>query len=48
VPAKVVRTIAGYALLALLFRLAGKRGLANLNTFDFVVMFLLSNVVQNA
>jgi uncharacterized membrane protein YcaP (DUF421 family) len=45
---KVVRTVAVYAVLALLFRLAGKRGLANLNTFDFVVMFLLSNVVQNA
>jgi len=32
----------------ILFRLSGKRGLANLNTFDFVVIFLLSNVVQNA
>jgi uncharacterized membrane protein YcaP (DUF421 family) len=37
-----------YALIALLFRLSGKRGLANLSTFDFVVIFLLSNVVQNA
>lgn len=45
---KVVRTVLVYALIVVLFRLAGKRGLASLNTFDFVVMFLLSNVVQNA
>ncbi|MER7506167.1 YetF domain-containing protein [Nonomuraea pusilla] len=45
---KVARTVLVYALIVVLFRLAGKRGLANLNTFDFVVIFLLSNVVQNA
>ncbi|MFJ7906919.1 DUF421 domain-containing protein [Kitasatospora sp. NPDC096204] len=45
---KVLRTIAVYALILVLFRLAGKRGLAGLNTFDMVVVFLLSNVVQNA
>lgn len=45
---KVIRTIAVYAVLALLLRLAGKRDLAQLNTFDLVVMLLLSNVVQNA
>ncbi|MFI5756667.1 DUF421 domain-containing protein [Streptomyces sp. NPDC051569] len=45
---KIVRTVAVYALIVVLFRLSGKRGLANLNTFDFVVIFLLSNVVQNA
>jgi uncharacterized membrane protein YcaP (DUF421 family) len=45
---KVVRTIAVYLALALLLRLAGKRDLAQLNTFDLVVMLLLSNVVQNA
>ncbi|KJS52590.1 DUF421 domain-containing protein [Streptomyces rubellomurinus] len=45
---KIVRTIAVYALIVILFRLAGKRGLAGLNTFDMVVVFLLSNVVQNA
>jgi uncharacterized membrane protein YcaP (DUF421 family) len=32
----------------ILFRLTGKRDLATLNMFDFVVLFLLSNVVQNA
>lgn len=45
---KVLRTVAVYALLLLLLRLAGKRDLAQLNTFDFVVLLLLSNVVQNA
>lgn len=45
---KVVRTVVVYALIAVLFRIAGKRGLAALNTLDFVVMFLLANVVQNA
>jgi uncharacterized membrane protein YcaP (DUF421 family) len=37
-----------YALLMVLFRLIGKRGLAAMNTFDFIVIFLLSNVVHNA
>ena len=45
---KVLRTVFVYATIVLLFRLSGKRGLASLNTLDFVVIFLLSNVVQNA
>ena len=45
---KVVRTVVVYAALAVLLRLAGKRDIAQLNTFDLVVMLLLSNVVQNA
>ena len=45
---KILRTVLVYATIVILFRLAGKRDLANLNTFDFVVLFLLSNVVQNA
>ena len=45
---KVLRTIIIYALIVVLFRLTGKRGMANLSTLDFVVVFLLSNVVQNA
>jgi uncharacterized membrane protein YcaP (DUF421 family) len=45
---KVLRTILVYATILILFRLAGKRDLATLNMFDFVVLFLLSNVVQNA
>ena len=45
---KILRTVIIYALLVVLFRLTGKRGLASLSTLDFVVIFLLSNVVQNA
>src|SRR5215469_16333411 len=45
---KVLRTVLVYAGLALLLRLAGKRELAQLNTFDLVVVLLLSNVVQNS
>ena len=45
---KAVRTVAVYGGLAVLLRLGGKRDVAQLNTFDLVVMLLLSNVVQNA
>ncbi|HVX45625.1 MAG TPA: YetF domain-containing protein [Mycobacteriales bacterium] len=45
---KVLRTALVYVGLAVLLRLAGKRDLAQLNSFDLVVMLLLSNVVQNA
>ncbi len=45
---KVLRTVAIYAGMALLLRAFGKRELAQLNTFDLVVMLLVSNVVQNA
>lgn len=45
---KLVRTVLVYAGLAVLLRLGGKRDLAQLNSFDLVVMLLLSNVVQNA
>lgn len=47
-PDKILRTVVVYAALAVLLRLAGKRDLAQLNSFDLVVMLLLSNVVQNA
>ncbi len=45
---KVLRTAAVYAALAVILRLVGKRDLAQLTSFDLVVMLLLSNVVQNA
>jgi uncharacterized membrane protein YcaP (DUF421 family) len=45
---KLLRTIIVYALIVVLFRLTGKRGMASLSTLDFAVVFLLSNVVQNA
>ena len=45
---KTVRTLTVYLVLLALLRIAGKRQLAQLNSFDFVVLLLLSNVVQNA
>jgi uncharacterized membrane protein YcaP (DUF421 family) len=45
---KLVRTIVVYFVVVVLLRLFGRRGLAELNSFDFVVLLLLSNVVQNA
>jgi len=45
---KVLRTLIVYGGLVLLLRVAGKRVLSQLNTFDLVVVLLLSNVVQNA
>jgi len=45
---KAVRTAAVYLVLLVLLHLSGKRQLAQLNSFDLVVLLLLSNVVQNA
>lgn len=45
---KVLRSVAVYLFLVVLLRLGGKRELAQLNTFDLVVLLLLSNTVQNA
>jgi len=45
---KIVRTVMIYAALLLLLRLGGKRTAAQLNSFDLVVLLLVSNVVQNA
>ena len=45
---KLIRTIAVYLGIFVVLRIAGKRDLAQLNSFDLVVMLLLSNIVQNA
>jgi uncharacterized membrane protein YcaP (DUF421 family) len=45
---KAFRTLAVYGTILVLLHLAGKRQLAQLNSFDLVVLLLLSNVVQNA
>lgn len=45
---KILRTLIVYAFLLVGLRLAGKRELGQLNPFDFVVLLLLSNTVQNA
>jgi uncharacterized membrane protein YcaP (DUF421 family) len=45
---KVVRPVVIYLLLVFALRIFGKRILAQLNPFDFVVLLTLSNTVQNA
>lgn len=45
---KVLRTVLVYALIVVLVRLGGKRGLASMNTLDFVVIFLLAGMVEDA
>ena len=45
---KVIRSAAVYLFLLVIFRIIGKRTIAAMSTMDFVLLFLLSNVVQNA
>lgn len=45
---KIIRPILVYIFLLIGLRMAGKRELAQLNSFDFVVLLTLSNTVQNA
>lgn len=45
---KMIRPVLVYTFLLVLFRLFGKRELAQLNPFDIVVLVMLSNTVQNA
>lgn len=48
IPEKMLRTAVVYFAIVVLLRIFGKRELAQLNSFDLVVLLLLSNVVQNA
>ena len=45
---KILRPVLVYFFLLIGLRLAGKRELAQLNPFDFIVLMTLSNTVQNA
>lgn len=45
---KIIRTVAVYLLILIIFRVGGRRSMAQMNMLDFTVMLLLSNVVQNA
>jgi len=45
---KIIRPILVYLFLVLVLRLAGRRELAQLNSFDLVVLMMLANTVQNA
>lgn len=48
IPEKILRAVFVYLSLLLLLRIFGKRELAQLNPFDFIVLLTLSNTVQNA
>jgi uncharacterized membrane protein YcaP (DUF421 family) len=45
---KIIRPMVVYVFLVAVLRLGGKRELAQINTFDLVVLLTLSNTVQNA
>lgn len=45
---KLVRPVLIYLVLLLIFRIASKRELAQATLFDFLIILLISNVVQNA
>jgi len=44
----LVRAVIAYGALVLLFRLAGRRELAQMTAFDLVVVLLIANTLQNA
>jgi uncharacterized membrane protein YcaP (DUF421 family) len=44
----ILRTLAVYAFLLIVFRLAGKRSLAETDTFDFVILLIISEATQQA
>lgn len=45
---KIIRPLIVYAALLILIRLFGKRELAQMNTYDLIVLLTISNTVQNA
>ena len=44
----IVRGLAVYVLLLVIFRISGKRSLAEITTFDFVLVLIISESVQQA
>ena len=45
---RVIRAAVGYGFLLVAFRLTGKRQVGQFTPFDFVVLLIISNVLQNA
>ena len=45
---KILRPVLVYLFLIVVVRLAGRRELAQLNSFDLIVLLMLANTVQNA
>src|SRR5262245_41294277 len=48
VPELILRAVAVYVFLVVSLRLAGRRELAQLTTFDLILLLILSNAVQNS
>ena len=48
VPQLLVRALAVYAFLVVGLRLAGRREMGQLTTFDLILLLILSNAVQNS
>lgn len=44
----IIRALAVYAVLLLLFRVAGKRTLSDMGTFDFILLIIISEATQQA
>jgi uncharacterized membrane protein YcaP (DUF421 family) len=44
----IIRGIAIYVLLLVVFRISGKRSLAQITTFDFILLLIISEVTQQA
>jgi uncharacterized membrane protein YcaP (DUF421 family) len=44
----VLRAVAIYAILLIIFRIAGKRSLAQITTFDFVLLLVIGEATQQA
>ncbi|AFZ66779.1 DUF421 domain-containing protein [Deinococcus peraridilitoris] len=44
----VIRAVVVYVALMIMFNVAGKRSMSETNTFDFVVLLIISEAVQNA
>jgi uncharacterized membrane protein YcaP (DUF421 family) len=44
----VVRAFVTYAVLLLIFRVSGKRSLAQITTFDFILLLIISEAIQGA
>ncbi len=48
IPALVVRAVVVYAFLLAALRLAGRRELGQMTSFDLVLLLVISNAVQNS
>ena len=44
----VIRAAVTYGVLLLVFRIAGKRALAQITTFDFIILLIISEAIQGA